>query len=126
MPGTSRVVHNRWKNIYSKDLIHCEVHPADEEKASFRSVAAHPKRQDMAVGDNKVSCGYATTHCYFILTRRFAPRSSQGRIMIFDINSLSFNKVVNAHDSEVMSLDYSPSGLMVSGSRDNLVHVFNR
>ncbi|GMI12991.1 hypothetical protein TrVE_jg4264 [Triparma verrucosa] len=101
VPGTSRVVHNRWKNIYSKDLIHCEVHPADEENASFRSVAAHPKRQDMAVGDNK------------------------GRIMIFDINSLSFNKVVNAHDSEVMSLDYSPSGLMVSGSRDNLVHVFN-
>ncbi|GMH62952.1 hypothetical protein TrLO_g10666 [Triparma laevis f. longispina] len=97
VPGTARVVHNRWKNIYSKDLIHCEVHP----EVFFRSVAAHPKRKDVAVGDNK------------------------GRIMIFDVNSLKFNKVVNAHDSEVMSLDYSSDGLMVSGSRDNLVHVFN-
>jgi len=98
VPGTARITHNRWKNIYSKDLIHCASHPTDE---AFRSVAAHPDRGGIAVGDNK------------------------GRIMIFDVNSLSYSKLVNAHDSEVMSLDYSPSGLMASASRDKLVHVFD-
>ena len=99
VPGTARITHNRWKNIYSKDLIHCASHPTDDV---FRSVAAHPDRSGVAVGDNK------------------------GRIMIFDVNSLSYNKLVNAHDSEVMSLDFSASGLMASASRDNLVHIFDQ
>ena len=60
VPGTARITHNRWKNIYSKDLIHCASHPTDE---AFRSVAAHPDRGGVAVGDGGRAASTTPSAC---------------------------------------------------------------
>jgi len=46
---------------------------------------------------------------------------------IFDTRSMKLKSVVLAHETEVMSVDFSPSSgrLLASGSRDRLVHVFD-
>ena len=46
---------------------------------------------------------------------------------VYDTARMCLSSVVLAHESEVMSVDFSPlSGrLLASGSRDRLVHVFD-
>lgn len=73
--------------------------------------------------------------------KEFACGDRTGKIKIFDMSNLDrIAEVVQAHDSEVLSLSYSPilapsgqlspksrspaSVLLASGGRDSLVHVF--
>lgn len=73
----------------------------------------------------------------------FACGDRTGRLKVFDINNLDKPKIsIQAHDSEILSLGYSPAAnrsvllsptsssspvvsLLASGGRDSLVHVFN-
>lgn len=74
--------------------------------------------------------------------REFACGDRTGKIKIFDVSNLDrMAATVQAHDSEVLSLSYSPilaplgllspksrlppSVLLASGGRDSLVHVFD-
>jgi len=125
VPGMARVTNSRWKNVFSRDLLHVSQYPQtspspdipplapcdpDTEKTpssnasnpSFRSLAMNPARTEVACGDKS------------------------GNVMIFDINTMSHKKTMAAHDAEVMSLTYSSTtGLLASASRDKLVHVFD-
>uniref|UniRef100_A0A3B5MC89 WD repeat domain 62 n=1 Tax=Xiphophorus couchianus TaxID=32473 RepID=A0A3B5MC89_9TELE len=53
-----------------------------------------------------------------------------GNLRIFDLESLTEQLKIEAHDSEVLCLEFSPlsSGvkLLASASRDRLIHIFNQ
>lgn len=126
VPGMARVTHSRWKNVFSRDLLHVSQYPLpspspkavsdssssdpdtenftspNASNPSFRSLAMSPGRAELACGDKS------------------------GNVMIFDINNMTQKKMMQAHDAEVMSLAYSPTtSLLASASRDKLVHVFD-
>jgi WD40 repeat protein len=59
--------------------------------------------------------------------KHLAVGDRQGNLRVFDVKSNKCIYYEVAHDSEILSVSYSPcSGdLLVTGSRDRLVHVFN-
>ncbi|KAG2501853.1 hypothetical protein HYH03_000351 [Edaphochlamys debaryana] len=61
--------------------------------------------------------------------RHLATGDSRGNIRVYSLATLQLLLLREAHDAEVLSLDYSPPALdgtmyLASGSRDMLVHVF--
>ncbi|XP_041850150.1 WD repeat-containing protein 62 isoform X2 [Melanotaenia boesemani] len=96
------------QNLYSNDLIRIlymgEAAGADG-KAGIRVLGISPDGQHLAAGDR---CG---------------------NLRIFGLEFLDELVKIEAHDSEVLCLEFSPSStgvkLLASASRDRLIHVFN-
>ncbi|CAN9511234.1 unnamed protein product [Ophioblennius macclurei] len=61
--------------------------------------------------------------------RHLAAGDRSGNLRIFDLGSLDELMMIEAHDSEVLCVDFSLSScgvrLMATGSRDRLIHIFN-
>uniref|UniRef100_A0A3B5M1N2 WD repeat domain 62 n=1 Tax=Xiphophorus couchianus TaxID=32473 RepID=A0A3B5M1N2_9TELE len=124
--NTIRLWHSdapiRQRNQYSQDLLKIlyvgeDVQPlqaageraeADgpDGKAGIRVLGISPDGKHLAAGDR---CG---------------------NLRIFDLESLTEQLKIEAHDSEVLCLEFSPlsSGvkLLASASRDRLIHIFNQ
>ncbi|XP_054884952.1 WD repeat-containing protein 62 isoform X2 [Poeciliopsis prolifica] len=124
--NTIRLWHSdapiRQRNQYSQELLKIlyvgedvqRLHAAGERaeadgpdgKAGIRVLGISPDGKHLAAGDR---CG---------------------NLRIFDLTSLTELLKIEAHDSEVLCLEFSPlsSGvkLLASASRDRLIHVFNQ
>ncbi|GIL94985.1 hypothetical protein Vretimale_1100 [Volvox reticuliferus] len=62
--------------------------------------------------------------------RHLATGDTRGNLRIFSLATLQLLMLKEAHDAEILSLDYSPPSLdgacyLVSGSRDTFVHVYD-
>eukprot|EP00873_Tetraselmis_striata_P000650 jgi/Tetstr1/420914/TSEL_011976.t1 len=62
--------------------------------------------------------------------RQLVAGDRKGNLRVFDVAGLKEVAVLEAHDSEILSLDCSPCGmgggfLLASGGRDHLVHVYD-
>ena len=151
VPGAAKLTHNRWKNVFSRDLLHVAKYPlksdSDSDDAegngSGSSAAAVPDssgsqpkdnagQKSVAAADPETE-NFSSPNANLPSFRSIAmnPNRSEiacgdrsGNVMIFDLNTLKCSKSMQAHDAEVMSLSYSPNGLFASASRDKLVHVF--
>jgi len=87
------------RNVYSKDLLHSITLPGD--CGGVRKVAISPDARHVASGDRR------------------------GNLRIHEIASGRLLQDLEAHEGEILALDYSPSTpVLASGSRDRLVHVF--
>ncbi|XP_023663006.1 WD repeat-containing protein 62 isoform X2 [Paramormyrops kingsleyae] len=112
---------NYGRNLYSNDLMkivylgkdmqhlqqECErgEGAGSEAKSGIRVLRISPDGQHMAAGDR------------------------HGNLRIFGLQSLDELLKIEAHDSEVLCLEFSPTEtglrLLASASRDRLIHVFN-
>ncbi|GIL68031.1 hypothetical protein Vafri_21318 [Volvox africanus] len=62
--------------------------------------------------------------------RHLATGDTRGNLRVFSLTTLQLLMLKEAHDAEILSLDYSPPSLdgacyLVSGSRDTFVHVYD-
>eukprot|EP00798_Chlamydomonas_sp_ICE-L_P028583 gene28583-31751_t len=57
--------------------------------------------------------------------RHLATGDRQGNIRVYCLSSMELLTIKEAHDAEVLSLDYSIQGFLASGSRDAAIHVFD-
>ncbi|KAM4567103.1 WD repeat-containing protein 62 isoform 2-T2 [Odontesthes bonariensis] len=104
------------RNLYSNDLLRIlyvgeqHLQPEDQAagadgKAGIRVLGISPDGQHLAAGDR---CG---------------------NLRIFGLRFLDELKKIEAHDSEVLCLEFSPTStgvkLLASASRDRLIHIFN-
>lgn len=49
----------------------------------------------------------------------------QGNLRVFDTQSLSLLVMCEAHDTEMLSLCFSPLGFLATGGRDGMIHIFD-
>lgn len=112
------------KNIYSKDLL--KVVYIDEELNFIRDcdnsvIATDKSSYD---GRNGVRCIKISPELNHLAT---GDRS--GNIRIYNLANLKMLTIIEAHDSEVLCLEYSNDKidrkLLASASRDRLIHVFD-
>lgn len=76
-----------------------------EGKNGIRSIKVSPDGQQLAAGDRT------------------------GNVRIYDLKEFTEIKTIEAHDAEVLALEYSPFGieprLLATASRDRLIHIFD-
>ncbi|XP_055837405.1 uncharacterized protein LOC129905836 isoform X3 [Episyrphus balteatus] len=112
------------KNIYSKDLL--KVVYIDEELNFIRDCYNSVMATDKSSYDsrNGVRCMKISPELSHLAT---GDRS--GNIRIYNLANLKMLTIIEAHDSEVLCLEYSNDKidrkLLASASRDRLIHVFD-
>ena len=142
------------RNIYSKDLLKiiyidndlsnlCEVDesPENSDSVANNSVAKHfdlMTTANSSANNNPLSGGMDNSSLVKMGARclKINPNGSHlatgdrnGNIRIYDLNTLETISMIEAHDGEVLYLQYSQteSGrlLLASSSRDRLIHIFD-
>lgn len=119
------------RNIYSNELL--KVIYIDQELTYLKdldlSAAGSNEKNDASYdGRNGVRSIRVSPD-----GRNLASGDRSGNIRIHDINTLDEQCLIEAHDAEVLSLEYSKYSkltidspkLLASASRDRLIHVFN-
>lgn len=95
------------QNVFSKDLLRV-IHIADKEKGEsdygVRCLCCSPDGRFVACGDR------------------------DGNIWVYRMTDFALEKKLEAHEAEVLSLAFGAAAdrlLLISGSRDRLIHVFD-
>lgn len=87
-----------------------------------------PKTTLLDIGVKAIDvCAYPSSSNLADFSMDVAVGDRQGNLRVFDFRSMEESHFVPAHDAELVSLQYSPATgrVLVSGSRDKLVHVFD-
>ncbi|KAF7987924.1 hypothetical protein HCN44_003787 [Aphidius gifuensis] len=126
---TDNIIYNR--NIYSNELL--KILYIDQELTYLKdldlSAAGSNEKNDASYdGRNGVRSIRVSPD-----GKNLASGDRSGNIRIHDINTLDEQCLIEAHDAEVLSLEYSKytkltidsPKLLASASRDRLIHVFN-
>ena len=171
--GLGASKENTWSSKHSKDLLHT-IHldvPAIEGKMISQAVrssgdsliySAFPERKDEGVPslaktlssllpdteipDRPDSAGAPRSLAAHPTSASLAVGDRAGRVRIFQLETMTQTQCINAHDAEVLTLQYSPtpnysmgphanfatsntragsgSILLASAGRDRLVHIF--
>ena len=129
------------RNIYSRDLL--KIIYIDSDLSSLCETDESPENTDSvpnsAAGVAATTSGLPNAASVMSMGARclkINPHGSQmatgdrnGNIRIYDLNSLESVCMIEAHDGEVLYLQYSQpeSGrmLLASSSRDRLIHIFD-
>lgn len=113
------------KNIYSKELL--KVLYIDDELSHIKDMdnpILNMEKSSSYDGRNGVRCMKISPERHHLAT---GDRS--GNIRIYDVGSLKLLTTIEAHDSEVLCLEYTNDKierrLLASASRDRLIHVFD-
>ncbi|KAL5008973.1 hypothetical protein ScPMuIL_014554 [Solemya velum] len=115
------------KNIYSHELL--KIHYIDPNLTSLRDVDYNPagsadKTDTNFGGKNGVKSIRVSPD-----GQHLASGDRTGNIRIHDIRTLNDIKLIEAHDAEVLCLEYSSvktgPRLLATASRDRLLHVFD-
>ncbi|XP_065561078.1 mitogen-activated protein kinase-binding protein 1-like isoform X4 [Artemia franciscana] len=112
------------RNIYSTELLKTVYF--DSSYSSLRDIVEPPNGETSTPldGKNGVRCIRISPD-----GRHLASGDRSGNIRIHDLKTLEKVVTIEAHDAEVLCLEYSrpESGhkFLVSASRDRLIHVFN-
>uniref|UniRef100_A0A3B3Z1J9 Anaphase-promoting complex subunit 4 WD40 domain-containing protein n=1 Tax=Poecilia mexicana TaxID=48701 RepID=A0A3B3Z1J9_9TELE len=122
--NTIRLWHSdapiRQRNQYSQDLL--KILYVGEDVQRLQAAGAEADGPDGKAGIRVLGISPDGKH--------LAAGDRCGNLRIFDLESLTELLKIEAHDSEVLCLEFSPlsSGvkLLASASRDRLIHVFNQ
>jgi WD40 repeat protein len=113
------------KNVYSKDLL--KVIYIDDELNFIKDVdnpTQNNEKTSSYDGRNGVRCIKISPE-----NGHLATGDRSGNIRIFNLNTLKKITSIEAHDSEVLCLEYTNEKidrkLLASASRDRLIHVFD-
>lgn len=113
------------KNIYSKELM--KVFYTDNELNFLKDVDnsnLNTEKGSSYDGRNGVRC--IKLNC---LNGHLASGDRSGNIRIYDLNQPKLITTIEAHDSEVLCLEYTNEKikrkLLASASRDRLIHIFD-
>lgn len=113
------------KNIYSKELL--KVFYIDDELNFIKDMDNPTQSNEKSSsydGRNGVRCIKVSTEYGQVAT---GDRS--GNVRIYNLNNLKLITSIEAHDSEVLCLEYTNDKierkLLASASRDRLIHVFD-
>lgn len=113
------------KNIYSKELL--KVLYIDEDLSHIKDMdnpILNMEKSSSYDGRNGVRCIKISPERHHLAT---GDRS--GNIRIYDVGTLKLLTTIEAHDSEVLCLEYTNDKidrrLLASASRDRLIHVFD-
>lgn len=119
-------------NVYSKDILGVlYIDSLGEQKGKISSTDAVEEPVDATVGFRSISVSPDGNH--------LAAGDSSGNLRIFDLNSLLLHSFQEAHDAEILSLDYTTvvgenrscgsdpftSSLLASAGRDRLIHIYD-
>lgn len=115
------------RNIYSKDLL--KVLYIDKKLTHLKDVEL-----TNTSGDKQDGSGYDGKNgvrCVRISPdgRQLASGDREGNIRVHDVQTLRQLVMIEAHDAEVLSLEYTTDcqeRLLASASRDRLIHVFDQ
>ncbi|XP_008425019.1 WD repeat-containing protein 62 isoform X4 [Poecilia reticulata] len=124
--NTIRLWHSdapiRQRNQYSQDLLKILYVGEDVQRLQAAGERAEADGPDGKAGIRVLGISPDGKH--------LAAGDRCGNLRIFDLESLTELLKIEAHDSEVLCLEFSPlsSGvkLLASASRDRLIHVFNQ
>ncbi len=113
------------RNIYSKELL--KVLYIDEELSYIKDVdnpILNMEKPSSYDGRNGVRCiKISPDHIHL------ATGDRSGNIRIFNLENLKLITTIEAHDSEVLCLEYTSEKidrkLLASASRDRLIHIFD-
>lgn len=113
------------RNIYSKELL--KVLYIDEELSYIKDVdnpILNMEKPSSYDGRNGVRCiKISPDHIHL------ATGDRSGNIRIFNLENLKLITTIEAHDSEVLCLEYTSDKidrkLLASASRDRLIHIFD-
>lgn len=113
------------KNIYSKDLL--KVFYIDDELNFIKDMdnpILSTEKSSSYDGRNGVRCIKVNAS-----NGHLATGDRSGNIRIFHLNNLKLLTTIEAHDSEVLCLEYTNERikrkLLASASRDRLIHIFD-
>ncbi|XP_043975793.1 WD repeat-containing protein 62 isoform X2 [Gambusia affinis] len=124
--NTIRLWHSdapiRHRNQYSQDLLKILYVGEDVQRLQAAGERAEADGPDGKAGIRVLGISPDGKH--------LAAGDRCGNLRIFDLESLTELLKIEAHDSEVLCLEFSPlsSGvkLLASASRDRLIHIFNQ
>lgn len=113
------------KNIYSKELLKCFY---IDEELNFIKDTDNPllstEKSSSYDGRNGVRCIKINA-----VNGHLASGDRSGNIHIYNLNNLKLLSTIEAHDSEVLCLEYTNEKikrrLLASASRDRLIHIFD-
>uniref|UniRef100_A0A182VUI6 WD_REPEATS_REGION domain-containing protein n=1 Tax=Anopheles minimus TaxID=112268 RepID=A0A182VUI6_9DIPT len=113
------------KNIYSKELL--KVLYIDDELNFIKDTdnPIHSTEKNSSYdGRNGVRCIKISSD-----SRQLATGDRSGNIRIYNLSNLKLITTIEAHDSEVLCLEYTNEKierrLLASASRDRLIHIFD-
>eukprot|EP00357_Protocruzia_adherens_P030928 CAMPEP_0115043006 /NCGR_PEP_ID=MMETSP0216-20121206/46605_1 /TAXON_ID=223996 /ORGANISM="Protocruzia adherens, Strain Boccale" /LENGTH=1428 /DNA_ID=CAMNT_0002425231 /DNA_START=108 /DNA_END=4394 /DNA_ORIENTATION=+ len=112
------------RNAYSKDLTKLLYVGRDFSHLKGEK-AGEPIRRDVTDPENQIRCIKCSPD-----GKHIAAGDQAGNIKIYDLSGYELLHHFEAHNNEVLCLDYSPSTheggcFLASGSRDRLMHLFD-
>ncbi|XP_055728191.1 mitogen-activated protein kinase-binding protein 1-like [Salvelinus fontinalis] len=126
--STERQGHTHTQNVLSKDLL--KVIYMDENTAALveteGSVSASTEKTDGQTAETRTGI---RTICVSPDGKHLASGDRNGMLRVHDLSSMTEIQKVEAHDSEILCLEYSKPEtglkLLATASRDRLIHVLD-
>jgi len=129
VPGKAKVFDKRWKNLNCREMIRVKRRP---NTINSNPDDPPPPHADDSSDDSiplteRTALPTSTTfpRCVAAYKSHIALGCRNGDVCVYDLNSDKWVSEIAAHTKEVTSVAFNPKGVLASGSRDKLIHLFD-